>query len=69
MTLEDFIENPKKELDEDELEAIAGGECYCVGAGGGGVKDYYGCACVGGGYGGGKEYGKACGCVLMGFGD
>ena len=53
LTEADF-EKPDDKLDENELEAVAGGwtECFCA-AGGGGKKD---------------EDGKACGCVLMGYG-
>ena len=53
LTEADF-EKPEGMLDENELEAVAGGwtECFCA-FGGGGKKD---------------ENGKACGCVTVGYG-
>ena len=53
LTEADF-EKPDDKLDENELDAVAGGwtECFCA-FGGGGKKD---------------EDGKACGCVAVGYG-
>lgn len=69
LTEDDFVQ--KSELDEDELEAVAGGwmQCACV-IGGGGKADENGkaCACVAGG-GGESRKGKCrCACVVAGTG-
>ena len=76
--LEKKAEPASRELDDDELDAVAGGEnkmlCYCVLAGGGGGKDCYdgntvGCACVGYGQGGdGKAKDANCRCIAGGAG-
>lgn len=64
--------NPTGELDDDELETVAGGEgCECIGGGCG--YDYHAnektCICVAGG-GGEYENGECrCWCVGVGFGD
>ncbi len=54
------------ELSDDELDAVAGGDCGCF-AGGGGTVEYrnekYTCACVGAG--GGARH---CFCLLAGAG-
>ena len=61
LTLDDFKENYNGEVDDSELDQVAGGSggCGCMVAGGGGgqedKEDYgqtYGCACVGYGQGG-----------------
>lgn len=62
------------ELDDAELEAVAGGwkECVCV-LGGGGKADSDGlaCACVAGGLGVGRKNKEAtrCACAMSGFGE
>ena len=83
LTAADFekkAEPASGELDDDELDAVAGGaggeegHCYCVLAGGGGGKDCndgntFGCACVGYGQGGdGRASDANCRCVVGGAG-
>ena len=60
----------EKELDADELDAVAGGgDCYCaIGGGGTADEDAKTCACVLGG-GGEYDYGSPrCACVAYGEG-
>ena len=62
------------ELSDDELEAVAGGMCFCTfgGVGGGKTqeKDNYYCGCQGYGQGGdGKDEHWQCVCVGVGVGD
>ncbi len=69
--LEKKAEPVSGELDDNELDAVAGGSgvCICAFAGGGGGKDaddgkVYGCACVlygQGGDGGAKDFNCICG--------
>ena len=69
----DEILEQEKELNMDELDAVAGGDtCGCIGAGSGKAGEgQNACACVAGGYG---EYDEAhkyyprCGCFLGGGG-
>lgn len=66
----------QKTLDENEVEAVAGGKwCFCI-MGGGGEPDKYGtaCACVTGGGGefndeGVAEQKKKCRCWCFAYGD
>lgn len=73
LTAADFAQ--KSELEDDELEAVAGGmDCTCVVGGSGGRSTKYGktCACC---LGGGGEYSKEggggcrCACVGGGYGE
>ena len=74
LTEADFAQ-PEGELNDDELDAVAGGsECICVGGGEGfrstNAEQY--CLCVLGG--GGEKDARAgggcrCACVLAGYGD
>ena len=63
-----------EELDDDELDAVAGGykDCVCV-LGGGGEADADGmaCACVAAGVGRDRRTsdGTRCACAVTGFGD
>ena len=71
-----------RELDDDELDAVAGGAatgdeygfCYCIAAGGGGGEDSddgntFGCACVAYGQGGdGRAKDANCRCYFGGVG-
>ena len=71
-----------RELDDDELDAVAGGAatgdefgfCYCIAGGGGGGKDSddgntFGCACVAYGQGGdGRAKDANCRCIAGGVG-
>lgn len=72
LTAADF--EKKAELDEDELDAVAGGkECVCVLGGGGGGEgggrwDSKVCACVLGGGGETGEGGCRCVCTVNGWG-
>ena len=83
LTLADFEEKDKptsRELDDDELDAVAGGAhgddgfCYCPLAGGGGGEDsndgnVFGCACVAYGQGGdGRASDANCRCIFGGVG-
>jgi predicted ribosomally synthesized peptide with nif11-like leader len=54
-----------REITEEELAGVAGGNCACV-VGGGGNLDGHKCACVVGG--GGKGGGTTCACVSYGEG-
>lgn len=62
------------ELDEGELNNVAGGGCGCFGPGGGGGRDrddhnIYGCACVVYGQGGdGRASDVNCLCIIGGSG-
>ena len=70
LTAADF--EKKAELDEDELDAVAGGkECVCVlggGGEGGGRWDSKVCACVLGGGGETGDGGCRCVCTVNGWG-
>jgi predicted ribosomally synthesized peptide with nif11-like leader len=80
--LEKQEEPTSRELDDDELDAVAGGVatgdeyglCYCIAAGGGGGEDsndgnVFGCACVAYGQGGdGRAKDANCRCYFGGFG-
>lgn len=83
LTLADFekpAEPASRELDDDELDAVAGGAngddgfCYCPLAGGGGGEDsndgnVFGCACVAYGQGGdGRASDANCRCIFGGVG-
>lgn len=85
LTAADFekkAEPTSRELDDDELDSVAGGAatgdeygfCYCIAAGGGGGEDsddgnVFGCACVAYGQGGdGRAKDANCRCYLGGFG-
>ena len=73
LTAEDFA-SAEGELDDAEQENIAGGDCICVVAGGGGGTDAndghtYGCACALYGQGGDGHLGDAnCLCPIGGVG-
>ena len=66
LTEEDFKAEAMEELDEDELEAVAGGVCVCLVAGGGTGWGKQ-CACVIGGK-GTNDSGTLCGCAIVGAG-
>ena len=69
LTAADFEQ--KAELDDDELDAVAGGwkKCTCVGAGGGKADaDGKACACVLGGGGETQDGECRCWCVAAGGG-
>ena len=71
LTAEDFKKNPE-ELDDDELDAVAGGgdvSCACA-MGGGGTKDSNDktCACVLAGAGYSKSGSERCVCGFAGYG-
>lgn len=75
LTLEDFTGSANGELDDNELDAVAGaGACACVFGGGGGGTDSrdghtYGCACVLYGQGGDGTFEDAnCWCPMSGAG-
>ena len=71
LTAEDLKpDQPTGELNEDELDAVAGGKaCVCV-AGGGGEKEGSGGICMCIAFGGGKtDYGNRCTCLAFGYGD
>ena len=74
--LEKQAEPASRELDDDELDAVAGGAVACLcGAGGGGGRDandgkVFGCACVGYGQGGdGRASDCNCLCMIVGVGE
>ena len=68
---EDLIK-PAQELEDDDLDTVAGGgsDCICF-MGGGGTKDYDDktCACVMAGVGYKKNGDGRCVCAVNGFGD
>ena len=71
LTEADFAQQPT-ELEDDELDAVAGGtsvNCSCA-FGGGGAKDHNDktCACVLAGFGYSKNGDQRCFCPLAGFG-
>ncbi|MBE5781792.1 MAG: Nif11-like leader peptide family natural product precursor [Clostridiales bacterium] len=70
LTEDDFAQ--KSELNDDDLEAVAGGwtDCFCI-AGGGGKADEDGkaCACVAFGGGQAKDGQNRCLCIGAGSGD
>ena len=68
------FEQPTGELDDDELETVAGGEriCACAMGGGGKASEKYDlppCACVAAGVGRGTGDGTTCICPLAGYGN
>ena len=75
--LEKQAEPASRELDDDELDAVAGGAvaCLCGAGGGGGGRDandgkVFGCACVGYGQGGdGRASDCNCLCMIVGVGE
>lgn len=69
LTEDDFVQ--KIELDDDELDAVAGGwkKCVCIAAGGGKAdEDGKACACVAGGGGDARDGTCRCWCVAAGSG-
>ena len=67
---EEDLAQPSTELNDDDLDAVAGGKkCSCV-IGGGGKQDENDktCACVGCGWGKREEKGKRCFCWGFGSG-
>ena len=66
LTEEDFKAADMNEMNEDELEAVAGGYCVCSIAGGG-TGNGKQCACVLGGI-GESDSGRLCFCALGGYG-
>ena len=66
LTEEDFKADDMNEMNEDELEAVAGGCCVCPLAGGG-TGNGKQCACVIGGK-GENDSGTLCFCALGGYG-
>jgi len=80
--LDAFTDRQRRELNDDELDAVAGGydpaqaksgccNCFLGGAGGGTTRDdnLWGCACVIAGYGGdAREYHQICECGFLGTG-
>ena len=77
LTAADFEKKEaSKELDDNELDAVAGGGgCGCLAGGGGGGTDSndgnkYGCACVAYGQGGdGRAKDSNCFCIVQGMGE
>lgn len=75
--LEKQEEPASRELDDDELDAVAGGAMACLcsaGGGGGGIDDndgkVIGCACVAYGQGGdGRASDCNCLCMIVGVGE
>lgn len=75
--LEKQAEPASRELDDDELDAVAGGALACLcsaGGGGGGIDDndgkVIGCACVAYGQGGdGRASDCNCLCMIVGAGE
>ena len=75
--LEKQAEPASRELDDDELDAVAGGDgfCYCTAGGGGGGTDdndgkVFGCGCVAYGQGGdGSASDCNCLCMIVGQGE
>lgn len=71
ITLTEADFEQKAELDEDELEAVAGGwtQCICAVAGGGTQdEDGKACGCVAGGYGEARNGETRCWCAFSGGG-
>ena len=69
LTEADFVQ-PEDELNEDELDAVAGGgSCGCA-VGGGGTKgsNYPACGCVAAGWGKDKDGDLRCSCTVCGAG-
>ena len=66
LTEEDFKADDMNEMNEDELEAVAGGVCFCL-VGGGGTGNGKQCGCVVGGK-GESDSGRLCVCALDGYG-
>ena len=73
--LDAFTDRQRRELNDDELDAVAGGDrrCACyVGGGGGGTSEAgntFVCVCVAYGQGGdAREYNWICSCFLDGSG-
>lgn len=64
----DEILGQEKELDESEMEAVAGGiDCICSGAGAGtSEKRGHPCVCIMGGE--GRDDDGRCGCIAVGTG-
>lgn len=75
--LEKQAEPASRELDDDELDAVAGGALACLcsaGGGGGGIDDndgkVIGCGCAGYGQGGdGRASDCNCLCMIVGVGE
>ena len=69
LTEADFVQ-PEDELNEDELDAVAGGgNCYCfMGGGGTKGKNDRACACVFAGAGEQKDLTDRCACPVYGYG-
>ena len=67
LTEEDFKADDMNEMNEDELETVAGGVCACPLAGGG-TGNGKQCACVVSGK-GRSDSGKICFCVIGGSGE
>ena len=70
LTKADFVQHAT-ELDDDELDAIAGGDkCYCaVGGGGTGNDENKTCACVVAGFGFSNSGWDRCSCGIGGYGE
>ena len=68
LTEADFAQ-PKNELNDDELETVAGGKCGCMFAGGGDItNDAHGCVCAVAGIGLFRNGDTRCSCVAAGDG-
>ena len=71
---EEKAESTSRELDDDELDAVAGGACGCAFAGGGKGNDaangkQYQCSCVLYGLGKEKKGDSNCSCYISGGGN